>query len=87
MSDEGHLVCANCDGTGYVIYGWRDQKCGDCDGWGRLLDIDSYELPATSIRPLLRLIAILTVGQVLVSPLAHATWDDALWLLHTLAVA
>lgn len=86
-SNEGHLCCANCDGTGYVVDGWRDQKCGDCDGWGVLLDIDSYELPVTSIRPLLRLIAIMTMGQILVSPLAHATWDDAAWLFHTMGVA
>lgn len=47
--DRETLECANCDGLGYVVNGWTDMKCPDCDGWGRLLDINSYELDGDDI--------------------------------------
>lgn len=47
--NDGHLDCAECKGTGFIIVGYNDFRCQECDGWGRLLDIDSYELPAEAI--------------------------------------
>lgn len=36
------LKCSNCLGLGIVIVGDEDRQCPDCDGWGRLIDLDSF---------------------------------------------
>lgn len=47
--NDGHLNCAECLGVGLITIGDRDIRCQECDGWGRLLDLDSYELPEEAI--------------------------------------
>lgn len=42
---EGHTGCQGCSGRGYITIGYSDYRCQECDGWGEILDIDSYELP------------------------------------------
>lgn len=80
LQEEGHLVCANCNGTGKVVVNAKEVRCVDCDGWGSLLDIDSYELPATGRRGLIGLAAFLLAANTLVSPASWARWDDLHWL-------
>lgn len=47
--NDGHLDCSECGGIGLITIGDRDFRCPECNGWGRMLDLDSYELPAEAI--------------------------------------
>lgn len=39
-SHPARIYCANCMGDGFIVMGWSEIECPDCEGAGVLLDLD-----------------------------------------------
>jgi RecJ-like exonuclease len=50
MTEEGEMVCAVCNGKGYVVEKNKEAACSECQGRGEYLLFDNAQLPGLEAR-------------------------------------